>query len=160
MEVWDDEKIEIEEHFSFLGESFYASSVLPSNMVHIIWPYNMDNMIWTILYEPYDMVNIIWFLCHFLFNFSMSISFILMYFKTSHHMNLVGLDLESFDMSKLDEIEREWIFPFSVAHSILKSSVLYFWRLFWTVQYGPYDMVQSAVHYDLQYLTVPTDVRK
>ena len=64
----------------------------------------MEHMIWTILY---DIAYIIWFLCLFLFNFNMSISLILMYFKTSHHMNLVGLDLESFDMSKLDEIERE-----------------------------------------------------
>jgi len=28
-------------------------------------------------------------------------------FQASHHKNLVGLDFESFDMSRLDEIKRE-----------------------------------------------------
>ena len=128
MEVWEEEKIEIEEHFSFLGEFFTPYVLRPKTVsltiLHGLW------------YEPYDMVNIIWFLCLFFFNFNMSISVILMYFKTSHHMNLVGLDFESFDMSKLDEIEREWIFPFWVAHSIMKSSVLHLLRLFWTVPYS------------------------
>ena len=50
----------------------------------------------------------------FFFNFNMSILFYV--FQASHHKNLVGLDFESFDMSRLDEIEREWIFPFWVAH--------------------------------------------
>ena len=52
----------------------------------------------------------IWISYLFFFNFNMSILFYV--FEASRHKNLVGLDFESFDMSRLDEIEREWIFPF------------------------------------------------
>lgn len=64
----------------------------------------------------YDMVHIIWIIplrvYIFFSNFNRSILFDFNVVDTSHRKNLVGLDFQSFDMSRLDEIERRRIFPF------------------------------------------------